>query len=311
MSNSTTDDRTSAWAAWLDLPRLQRLRITGCLAYVALVTLLFVQPLTMLLAHALQYDLHSHIPLVPLVAGYLVYLRSGRGVPADEGRSIVGTVIAAATGIAAVTAGLAFGETLSVNDWLATMTIAYLSFVAAGAFLFLGAKWMAVAAFPIAFLIFMVPLPDRAVSWMETASVLASADVTVWFFQLTGTPLLRDGQVITLPGIVIEVAQECSGIRSSWVLLITSVLASHLFLKSTSRKVVLVAFVIPLAIVRNAIRILVIGLLAVHVGPQMIDSVIHHSGGPFFFVVSLVPLFFLLWWLRRQERRGDLQGQEP
>jgi exosortase/archaeosortase family protein len=74
---------------------------------------------------------------------------------------------------------------------------------------------------------------------------------------------------------------------------------------------VLVAFVIPLAIVRNAFRILVIGLLAVHVGPQMIDSVIHHSGGPFFFVVSLVPLFFLLWWLRRQERRGDLQGQEP
>jgi len=63
-----------------------------------------------------------------------------------------------------------------------------------------------------------------------------------------------------------------------------------------------VAFVIPLGIVRNAFRILVIGLLCVHVGPHMIDSLIHRRGGPFFFVLSLVPLFLLLWWLRRRER---------
>jgi exosortase/archaeosortase family protein len=63
-----------------------------------------------------------------------------------------------------------------------------------------------------------------------------------------------------------------------------------------------VAFVIPLAIVRNAFRILVIGLLCVHVGPQMIDSIIHRRGGPLFFALSLGPLFLLLVWLRRQEK---------
>src|SRR5258708_19200216 len=162
---------------------------------------------------------------------------------------------------------------------------------------------MAAAAFAITFLVFMVPLPDGAVSWLETASVLASADVAAWFFKLTGTPLLRDGTVFALPGIVLTVAQECSGIHSSWVLFITSLLASYLFLESSWRRIILIAFVIPLGIVRNGFRILVIGLLCVHVGPHMIDSVIHRRGGPFFFLLSLVPLIVFMAWLCRQEQR--------
>jgi exosortase/archaeosortase family protein len=87
-------------------------------------------------------------------------------------------------------------------------------------------------------------------------------------------------------------------------LFITSLLASHLFLRSPWRRIVLVAFVIPLGNLRNGFRILVIGLLCVHVGPHMIDSIIHRQGGPLFFALSLVPLFLLLWWLERQERKG-------
>ena len=98
------------------------------------------------------------------------------------------------------------------------------------------------------------------------------------------------------------VAQECSGIRSTWVLVMTSLLASHLFLNTSWRRIVLVAFVIPLGAVRNGFRILVLALLSVYIGPQMIDSPIHHQGGPLFFVLSLVPLSLLLWWLRRHDR---------
>ena len=127
-------------------------------------------------------------------------------------------------------------------------------------------------------------------------------------FDLTGTAMVRHGTVFELPGIVLQVAQECSGIHSSWVLFIASLLASHVFLRTRWRKIVLVAFVIPLGIFRNGFRILVIGLLCVHFGPQMIDSVIHHRGGPLFFAVSLVPLFLLVWWLRQQEQRLSLPG---
>jgi exosortase C (VPDSG-CTERM-specific) len=295
--------RGEAWAAWRDLPRPQRRRIGGCVAYVVLLTLLFIQPLTRLMLYAAHSDLHSHILLVPFIAGYLLYVQRRPPLATDR-RSIGGTLLLGGIGFAALAAGIGWRESLSANDHLALMALAFVSFVAAGGFLFLGSKWMAAAAFPVAFLIFMVPLPDAAVNWLEKASALASAEAAALYFAVAGTSLVRHRTVFELPGIVLEVGQECSGIRSSWVLFITSLLAAHLFLRTPWRRFVLVAFVIPLGILRNGFRILVIGLLCVHVGPHMIDSVIHRRGGPLFFALSLIPLFLLLWWLHHQEQRS-------
>src|SRR4029077_20056026 len=163
------------------------------------------------------------------------------------------------------------------------------------------------AAFPLAYLIVMVPMPDAMADALESASKYASAEVANVLFHLSGTPFLRAGRVFQLPNIKIEVAQECSGIRSSWVLLMTSILAANLFLKTSWRRTVLVVFIIPLGILRNGFRILVIGLLCVNAGPQMIHSPIHTRGGPVFFVFSLVPFLLLLWWLRKGERSEPRQ----
>jgi len=297
--------RGGTWATWRGLPRPQRSRVGGLAGYLVLLTLLFIQPLTRLMLYAGRTDLHSHILLVPLISGYLLYLQRGRRWAVYRS-SIAGTVTVGGIGIAALAAGFEWRGSLSANDGLALMALAFVSFAAAGGFLFLGSKWMASTAFPVAFLIFMVPLPDAAVDWLEKASMLASAEAAAAYFNLAGTPMVRHGTIFELPGIVLQVAQECSGIRSSWVLFITSLLASHLFLRTRWRRIVLVAFVIPLGILRNGFRILVIGLLCVHIGPYMIDSPIHHRGGPFFFALFLVPLFLLLWWLRRQEQRLTL-----
>jgi exosortase C (VPDSG-CTERM-specific) len=301
MNGSERTIANSMAVAWSEQPRSQRLRVAGSLCYVAALSLLFIEPLIRLLAHASQNSLHSHIPLIPLISAYLIYVQPPR-VQALR-TSFVGALIVGAIGGTALAVAAMSSARVSTNDHLAVLMLAYVSFIAAGGFLFLGPRWMAGAAFPIAFLIFMIPLPDAATAWTEMALVQASADVSAALFRLTGTPLLRDGNTFVLPGIVLEVARECSGIRSTWVLFITSIIASHLFLRSTWRRIVLVAFVIPLGIVRNAIRILTIGLLCVYVDPLMIDSVIHHRGGPIFFVLSLVPLFLLMWWLWRQERR--------
>jgi exosortase len=122
-------------------------------------------------------------------------------------------------------------------------------------------------------------------------------------FDATSTPVLRTGTVFELPGITVRVAQECSGIRSSWVLFITGLLAANMFLRSNWRRALFVAFVIPLGIIRNGFRVWVIATLCVHFGPQMIHSAIHRRGGPLFFALSLIPLFLVLWALRRQEQR--------
>jgi len=271
------------------------------LLWITTITLAFVPILLALTRHAADSDLLSYIPLVPAVSLYLLYVRRGRLNTAYRS-SFFWAIVLGAVGAAALAAGLSLRASLSLNDYLALATLAYVSLIAAGGFLFLGSTWMISAAFPMAFLIFLVPLPDAAVHALETASVIGSAEVSAFLFRITGTPLLRDGVIFILPGIVLQIAQECSGINSSWMLFITSLVASNLFLTSPWRRLVLVLFVFPLAIVRNSIRILTIGLLCVHIGPHMIDSIIHRRGGPFFFGLSLVPLFLLLMWLRRKPR---------
>jgi exosortase C (VPDSG-CTERM-specific) len=276
--------------------------LVACAGYLLLLALAFIQPLTRLMVYAAQNELNSLILLVPFIAGYLLYTQRVRN-PGAFRVSIAGTVTAGGVGFAALVAGIVWRQRVSINDDLGLMAFAFVSLAAAGGFLFLGAKWMAARAFPVAFLIFMVPLPDAAVNWLENASMLASADAAALFFNVAGTLMTREGTVFVLPGIAIQVARECSGIHSSWVLFIAGLLASNLFLRTTWRRIVLVAFVIPLGILRNGFRVFVIGMLCEHIGPYMINSRIHHQGGPLFFALSLVPLFLLIWWLRRRERR--------
>jgi exosortase C (VPDSG-CTERM-specific) len=247
--------------------------------------------------------------LIPFVSAYLFYLRRDQ-LPKNYAIDLPLAVVslAAGLGVLAFTYWLDFtGRAPAENDRLALLTLSFLCCLAAGGFFFLGRAWMRAAAFPLAYLIFMVPMPNAMKDALETASKYASAEVANLLFHLSGTPFLRAGLVFQLPNITIEVAQECSGIRSSWVLLMTSILAANLFLKTGWRRFALVVFVIPLAILRNGFRILVIGLLCVNVGPQMIDSIIHRRGGPVFFVLSLIPFLLVLWWLGK----GDVRTRQP
>jgi exosortase C (VPDSG-CTERM-specific) len=283
----------------------------GFLVFGVFLIAVFSKPLLALAVYAAGEDLHSHILLIPFVSAYLIYIRR-HALPKDYTFSVQWALIplmAGAISLAAAWTPNVFGRPLSQNDYLALIALSFVCFVAAGGFFFLGRKWMAAAAFPFAFLIFTVPMPDRVADFLETASKLASADAANMFFNISGTPVLRDGTFFHLPNITIEVAQECSGIRSSWVLFITSLLAANMFLKKPWRRTVLVAAVIPLGILRNGLRIVFIGLLCVHFGPEMIHSVFHKRGGPAFFVLSLIPLFLLLWWLRRGETVGSERSE--
>jgi exosortase C (VPDSG-CTERM-specific) len=293
VSGSTLTKKKKTWRIW-----------AGTCFAIALLGV-FAQPLLALINYAAGSDLYSYILLIPFVSAYLLYLRRNQ-LPKDYvvDLPLAMVFLAAGVGSFVFTYWLNFGEQSSAKaDYLTLQTLSFLCCLAAGGFFFFGRAWMQAAAFPLAYLIFMVPMPDAMADALETASKYASAEVANVLFHLSGTPFLRAGNVFQLPNITIEVAQECSGIRSSWVLLMTSILAANLFLKTPWRRFALVAFVIPLAILRNGFRILVIGLLCVNAGPQMIHSVIHRRGGPVFFVLSLIPFLLLLWWLRKGEIR--------
>ena len=279
-------------------------RFVGWCIYLVILCGAFALPLREFATYARHSDVHSYVLLIPFVTAYLIYIRwkqLSRELSSAWGYALLLT----ATGTGALLASLRFTE-LGQNDYMTLIALSFVCFVIAGAFFFLGGKWAYSAMFPLFFLAFMIPLPEAAVDFLENASKEASAEVANWLFLISGTPVLRAGTVFQLPGITIEVAKECSGIRSSLVLVITSLLAANMFLHTTWRRALLVCAVIPLGLLRNGLRILVISLLCVHIGPQMIHSVIHRRGGPVFFVASLVPLFVVLWWLRR----GDVAVQQ-
>jgi len=294
VSESSAPSHRNMWRFWAG----------AC--FVILLLAAFGRPLFGLANYAAHSSLHSYILLIPFVFGYLLYLRRDQ-LPKERVADLPLGILALAGGLGVFLFAhwLAFaGRAPTGNYYFVLLTISFLCCLAAGGFFFFGRDWMRAAAFPLAYLIFMIPMPDAMADALESASKYASAEVANILFHLSGTPILRAGRVFQLPNITIEVAQECSGIRSSWVLLMTSVLAANLFLKTSWRRIVLLAFIIPLGILRNGFRILVIGLLCVNVGPQMIHSPIHTRGGPVFFVLSLIPLLLLLWWLRKGEIRA-------
>lgn len=160
---------------------------------------------------------------------------------------------------------------------------------------------MRALAFPFCLLLFMIPFPVWLRAAIETALQHGSAAVAEWMFVLSSTPYWREGMQFHLPGISLEVAPECSGIHSTWVLVITSLVARRVILRRPWKRALLCLAVIPLALLRNGFRVFVIGELCIHVSPRMIDSPIHHRGGPLFFGLSLAPFFLLLYFLRKSE----------
>lgn len=268
-------------------------------------SLAFAKPLFAMLRYAWTTDLHSHALLIPLISAYLIGSQRKQPRPAPASSPTL-AVVPLAIGLVALKA--IFFPTIDQsparpNDYLALTTFGYVCLLWAGALFLLGGRYVRHFWFPAAFLIFLVPLPTVIENVVEIFSQHTSADAAAAMFNLSGMTYHREGLIFELPGMAIQVARECSGIRSSLVLFITSLLAGHLFLQSSWRRAALTLFVIPLAIVRNGFRIFTIGQLCVQVDPAMIDSWIHHQGGPLFFALSLIPFFLLLCWLVRGERR--------
>ena len=257
-----------------------------------------------LVRFALASDLYSHTLLMPVVAGYFVWL--ARSELPQPGRAAWGPALLLA-GVAVALVGWSWGGSArgwSVEDRLAARVGAYVLLLAGAGFALVGARGVRAVTFPLGLLLFAFPMPTSLTKGIEVFLQHGSAEVAHVLFNLTGTPNFRTDLLFQLPRISLLVAPECSGIHSSLALLITSLVAGKLFLRASWRRILLAVIVVPLALLRNGFRILTIGLLCVHIGPHMINSAIHHQGGPIFFALSLVPFGALLWWLRRAEIRA-------
>jgi exosortase len=272
------------------------------LAFLAGAVVLFVTPMAALLRIAWKDNTISYIPLVPLVTAYLFY-DERKEIFREGGQWRALGAVPLAVAILLYALWRHHGAIRSDSESLAIVALSFVLVLVGGLGLSYGITAWKAAAFPLVFLLFLVPIPSFLMERITHFLQARSTEVTSLFFDLTGVPVFRDGTRFYLPGIAIEVAKECSGIRSSISLLLVSLIAGHLFLRKTWRRAVLAASVVPIAIAKNAFRIVVLSLLGAYVDRDILSSVAHRKGGIPIFFLALAVLGCVLWLLRRGETK--------
>jgi exosortase len=261
--------------------------------------LVWSRPLWATFALALRSDQYTHVLLVMPVSAALILLRwnpreTGVRLTLKSGLPLLAFALV-------ILWAVNYRALRSPDLRLTAMIVGLVSWWIGSFLLSFGTPALREYLFPLLFLFWMVPLPavvlDRIVVLLQKGSALA----TYGLFWIARVPVLRDGVVLSIPGIDIEVAAECSSIRSSLMLLLSSMVLAHLFLRSISRKIVLVLLAIPLSVAKNAIRIFTLSMLGSRVDPSFLTGRLHQDGGIVFFLLALAIVVLLVRLLREPE----------
>jgi exosortase len=171
---------------------------------------------------------------------------------------------------------------------------------------FQGWAFMRAVLFPWAFLLLMIPLPTIIFNQITFPLQLLASKVAAATLPLAGVPVLREGNIINLPAMPLEVAEACSGIRSLLSLTTLAIIYGYLMETRIWVRVFLALASIPIAVAANSFRIIGTGLLVQYWDPDKAQGFFHEFSGWLVFVVSLLMLYSLhqLLRLRRQNARA-------
>lgn len=257
----------------------------------ALSIILFWAPLAALANLSVNDYRYSHIVLIPFISASLIYWRRKRIFLGERWCPSVGVplllsgaalFVVGRSSIIGQGYGLGLEALAIVVTWTAVFVLCY------------GPQPAKAALFPLLFLLLFVPVPgvllDRAIVGLQRGS----AEMAQVLFSVIGLPAFREGYRFSLPGITIEVAKECSSIRSGTALFITGLLAGYAFIRSPWRRACLSVLTIPIAMFTNAVRIVILSWLAVHVDRSFLYGNLHHNGGALFSLISVTALIIAL-----------------
>jgi exosortase len=159
--------------------------------------------------------------------------------------------------------------------------------------------------FPLCFLLWLVPFPNFVLNPVVNLLQQGSAAAAHLLFAAARVPVEQHGVLVHIPGLTVEVARECSSIRSSSMLIVTTMVLAQLLLRSPWRKTLIILLAIPLSVAKNGLRIFVIAMLATRIDPGFLTGKLHRQGGIIFFLIALATTFLLLWLLRRGEETNQ------
>jgi exosortase len=251
---------------------------------------------------ALDHDEYTHILLVLPIVAALIFLDRHLLKPSAK----AGVTWGFAFGLlaAAMAALSKWGPAFGPDTRLTLSMLAVVSWWAGAFVLCFGTLAARTFLFPLGFLLWMVPIPSFMLARIITFLQQWSAFTAELLFTVVGVPVSQDGFFLTIPGLTVEVAKECSSIRSSLMLVVTTMVLAQLLLRSFWRKALIVALAVPLSVAKNGLRIFTIAMLGTKVDPAYLTGRLHHQGGVIFLLIALVVIFLLLWILRRGEQRS-------
>lgn len=226
---------------------------------------------------------YSHGYLVPFIAVYMLWSRRQRLAALEVKPSNWGLLL---VGIGLVQLVLSWVG----SEYFLQGTSIIITLLGCVLYLY-GWKISWQTAIPILYLIFMVPLP--AIIWNQIAFPLKlyASSAAARLINALGYTVLREGNILTLPNITLEVADACSGLRSLTSLLALSALLAYLAENSgLLKKMIIFLSAVPIAIVCNIFRLTATAVLARHFGTPVAEGFIHEFSGIVVFVLGLAML---------------------
>jgi exosortase len=154
----------------------------------------------------------------------------------------------------------------------------------------------------------MIPIPVIIFNQVAFPLQFLAARLASSFLDLFGVPVLREGNIIQLPAMALEVAQACSGIRSLMSLGALAVIYGYFLEARYLPRILLALAAIPIAVVANGLRVMGTGLIAYYWNPDRAEGFFHTFSGWVIFVISLVLLFSIHALLRWIAIRGARSG---
>ena len=180
--------------------------------------------------------------------------------------------------------------------------LSMLIFLVGAILLAFGREYLRVLFFPVLLLIFMIPIPDFILKLFIFRLQLIASMIGATILQFLGVPVLRDGIYLQLPSLLIKVDETCSSMHSLIALSSASCVMAYLMADSIGKRVIIIASSIPLAILANGLRLVLVILLGLWMGEKVFQSYFHPFSGKLLFSCALFVLILETILLDRRYR---------
>ena len=243
---------------------------------------------------------YSHGLLLPFVTLYLIWQKKEKLAGSPAAPSKFGLMVMLGS------LGLLFAGHLGAEFFISRVSL--LLFLGGLVLFFFGWKHLRMVSFPLGLLFLAIPLPAVIFYQLTFPLQLIASQLATFFLETSMVPVLREGNVIVLPNITLEVVEACSGIRSLFSLMTLTILYGYFMEGRTSFRLILIGMTVPLALFTNGLRITGTGILTQYVNPAAAEGFFHSFSGWIVFLIAFASLFVIhrgLQLFNRPERKED------